>query len=123
MRLKAIQELGIKEVPVIKASELTEDEQREFIIKDNVGFGEWDFDMLFEDYSKDELSEWGVDTPEDDVEEMTAKDDEFDPTIPVEIEPQVQYRASVEIDEFTSEPKILPTATTINNRITILNLN
>lgn len=84
MRLKAIQELGIKEVPVIKASELTEEEQREFIIKDNVGFGEWDFDMLFEDYSKDELSEWGVDTPEDDVEEMNAKDDEFDPTIPAD---------------------------------------
>ena len=44
---------------------------------------------------------------------------QFDPTIPVEIEPQVQYRALVQIHEFTSEPKILPIATTINNRITI----
>lgn len=44
---------------------------------------------------------------------------QFDPTIPVEIEPQVQYRATVEIHEFIADPKILPVATTINNRITI----
>ena len=43
MRLKACKEAGIKEVPVIKASNLTEEEQRQFIIKDNVGFGEWDW--------------------------------------------------------------------------------
>lgn len=41
MRLKACQEAGLKEVPVIKAEDLTSDQQREFIIKDNVGFGEW----------------------------------------------------------------------------------
>jgi len=51
--------------------------------------------------------------------EQDGSAQQFDPTIPVEIEPQVQYRALVLIHEFTSEPKILPTATTINNRITI----
>ena len=46
MRLKACKEAGLTEVPIIKASELTEDEQKEFIIKDNVGYGEWDYEIL-----------------------------------------------------------------------------
>lgn len=48
MRLKACKEAGLKEVPIIKASDLTEEQQREFIIKDNVGFGEWDWEQLKE---------------------------------------------------------------------------
>lgn len=48
-------------VPVIKASELTDAEQREFIIKDNVGFGEWDMDILANDWDSDDLVDWGVD--------------------------------------------------------------
>jgi ParB-like chromosome segregation protein Spo0J len=55
MRLKACKEAGLKEVPIIKASDLTEEQQREFIIKDNVGFGEWDWEQL---------KEWGLDVPE-----------------------------------------------------------
>lgn len=47
--------------PVIKASELTEAEQREFIIKDNVGFGEWDMDMLANEWDTEELTDWGLD--------------------------------------------------------------
>ena len=46
MRLKACKEAGLKEVHIIKASNLTEEQQREFIVKDNVGFGEWDWDLL-----------------------------------------------------------------------------
>ena len=46
MRLKACKEAGMKTVPIIRASELSEEQQREFIIKDNVGFGEWDWDDL-----------------------------------------------------------------------------
>ena len=56
MRLKACKEAGLKEVPVIKASELTEEQQKEFIIKDNVGFGDWDWDA-------EELTDWGLDVP------------------------------------------------------------
>ena len=44
MRLRACQEAGLKEVHIIQADKLTEKQQREFIIKDNVGFGEWDWD-------------------------------------------------------------------------------
>ena len=46
MRLKACTEAGLKEVYILKADELTEQQQREFIVKDNVGFGEWDWDIL-----------------------------------------------------------------------------
>ena len=60
MRLKACKEAGLTEVPVIKASDFTEEQQREFIIKDNVGFGEWDWSMLKDDWDVDELTDWGL---------------------------------------------------------------
>ena len=61
MRLKACKEAGMKEVYIIKASELTAKQQREFIIKDNVGFGEWDWDMLANEWDNELLNEWGLD--------------------------------------------------------------
>lgn len=67
MRLKALQHLGYTDIPetwVRKASELTEDEQRQFIIKDNVGYGEWDWEMLANEWNSKELIDWGLDVPE-----------------------------------------------------------
>ena len=64
MRLKACQEAGLKEIPVIKASNLTEEQQREFIIKDNVGFGEWDWDMMANEWDAELLNEWGLNVPQ-----------------------------------------------------------
>ena len=61
MRLKACKEAGLKKVPIIKASDLTEDEQRQFIIKDNVGFGEWDWDMIANEWDAEQVAEWGLD--------------------------------------------------------------
>ena len=63
MRLRAIQEIGLKEVPIIKAENLTEEQQREFLIKDNVGFGEWDWDALANDWDYKELVDWALDVP------------------------------------------------------------
>jgi hypothetical protein len=63
MRLKACKEAGLKEVYIIKASNLSEAQQSEFIIKDNVGFGEWDWDMIANEYDEQELKEWGLDLP------------------------------------------------------------
>lgn len=60
MRLRACQEAGLKEVYIIKADQLTEKQQREFIIKDNVGFGEWDWDELANTWDSEELNEWGL---------------------------------------------------------------
>ena len=64
MRLKALQQLGFKEIPdewIKRADELTEDEKNEFIIKDNIGFGEHDWDILANDWDSDKLVEWGLD--------------------------------------------------------------
>ena len=63
MRLKACKAAGLKEVPIIKASNLTEQQQKEFIIKDNVGFGEWDFEDLANNWEAGDLVEWGLDLP------------------------------------------------------------
>lgn len=63
MRLKACKEAGLKEVPIIKASDLTEDEQRQFIIKDNVSGGEWDWEMLANEWDSEQLEDWGLDVP------------------------------------------------------------
>lgn len=82
MRLKACKEAGLKEVPIIKASQLTEEQQREFIIKDNLGYGEWDIEMLKEKWDVDKLNEWGldidVDNDEDKVEEEIVFSNELD---------------------------------------------
>jgi len=68
MRWKAAKEAGMKAVPVIKASELTEDQQREFIIKDNVGFGEWDWEDLANNWETEKLEDWGLDIPGFDID-------------------------------------------------------
>ena len=78
MRLKALQHLGFKEVQkdwIKKASELTEEEKKEFIIKDNVGFGEWDWVDLGVNWDADKLDEWGLELPEDwETEEVQEKE-------------------------------------------------
>jgi hypothetical protein len=61
MRLKACKEAGLKKVPIIKADDLTPEQQREFIIKDNVGFGDWDFELLRLEWDGTELEDWGLD--------------------------------------------------------------
>jgi ParB-like chromosome segregation protein Spo0J len=63
MRLKACKEAGLKEIPIIIADNLTEEQQREFLIKDNVSGGEWDWALL-QDWDSQQLSEWGLDVPQ-----------------------------------------------------------
>jgi DNA modification methylase len=75
MRLKACKEAGYKVVPIIKASDLTDDQQREFIIKDNVGYGEWDWDDLTNNWEALKLEEWGLDIPDFKVEPEATEDD------------------------------------------------
>lgn len=63
MRFKACKEAGLKEVPVIIADNLTEEQQREFLIKDNTSGGEWDFEMLANEWDVDLLDDWGLEVP------------------------------------------------------------
>jgi ParB-like chromosome segregation protein Spo0J len=63
MRLKAAKELGIKELPVIVADEWTEEQKAQFLIKDNVNFGEWNHEELANEWDAIQLQEWGLDLP------------------------------------------------------------
>ena len=87
MRLKACIEAGLTDVPVKQANELTEEQKKEFIIKDNVGFGEWDWDDLANNWDVEALTDWGLDIPNwsagHDINSMTDEDidieEEFNP--------------------------------------------
>jgi ParB-like chromosome segregation protein Spo0J len=63
MRFKACKEAGLKEVPIIVANNLTEEQQREFLIKDNTSGGDWDFDLLANEWDSEQLEDWGLDIP------------------------------------------------------------
>jgi len=80
MRLKACKEIGLKEIPIIVADEWTEEQKNEFLIKDNVGFGEWDWDSLANEWDVEKLDDWGLDLPVDlsVQEELEAEEDDFD---------------------------------------------
>ena len=74
MRLKACIEVGLKEVFIVKAEDLTEQQKDEFIVKDNVGFGEWDWDILANEWDTDKLQDWGLSLPIDIEEIKETKD-------------------------------------------------
>jgi ParB-like chromosome segregation protein Spo0J len=74
MRLKACKEIGLKEIPIIIADEWTEEQKNEFLIKDNVGFGEWDWDSLANEWDAEKLEDWGLDIPIFKDDETELKD-------------------------------------------------
>ena len=85
MRLKACQAAGLKEVPVVIADALTEAQQAEFVIKDNVSFGEWEWDTLANEWDTGDLTAWGLDVPPVDVEVTVGLTDPDDvPDAPAE---------------------------------------
>ena len=74
MRLKASKDVGLKEVWIEVAEGLTEEQKKEFIVKDNVGFGEWEWDMLANEWDSIELAEWGLDVWENEDDKQTNGD-------------------------------------------------
>jgi DNA modification methylase len=81
MRHKACIEAGLKEVYIVQAKDLTEQQKDEFIVKDNVGFGEWDWDILANEWDTDKLTDWGLDLPLDvSVQELEAEEDDYEIT-------------------------------------------
>jgi DNA modification methylase len=82
MRLKACKEAGLKKVHIIKADDLTEEQQREFIVKDNVSGGEWNWEQLANEWDVEQLDAWGLDVPDFTAEEIEAEEDDFDATPP-----------------------------------------
>ena len=98
MRLKALQKAGIKEIPIDIAKGWSDKQKKEFIIKDNVSFGDWDWDVLANTWDIDSLENWGLDIPavyfDDDAEPEIDKDkfaDELDTYINNKIKQIVLY--------------------------------
>jgi hypothetical protein len=114
MRLKACKEAGLTEVPILKAEDLTENQQREFIIKDNVGYGEWDWEQLANEWDSEQLGEWGLVVPhfEPEVDYSILDDDLSDKinelsagvkkAIQIEFEPQ-DYDEAYDLVKFWRE--------------------
>ena len=75
MRLKACKSAGLFEVWIDKAIGWTEQQKREFIVKDNIGFGEWDWDILANDWDSSQVEEWGLDVWQDPIEEDDLPED------------------------------------------------
>ena len=78
MRLKACKEIGLKEIPIIVADEWNEEQKNEFLIKDNVGFGEWDWDSLANEWDAEKLDNWGLDIPNFNNVDYSEKNEEID---------------------------------------------
>jgi DNA modification methylase len=113
MRYKACKEAGLKEIPVI-VTDLTEEQQREFLIKDNTSGGEWDWDILANEWDTDQLEAWGLDLPIDfNTEVLEAEEDNFEvPADGIETdivlgdlfeigEHKLLCGSSIEIDEYS----------------------
>jgi len=119
MRLKACIEAGLKDVPVKQAKDLTEEQKKEFMVKDNVGFGEWDWDLLANEFDTEEIGEWGLDIPNfntqqldysildesDVIDQMNDMANSVRKAIQIEFEPE-HYEEAQELVKFWREQKL-----------------
>ncbi len=88
MRLKALKELGIKEVPTkILPTETSVEKLKAYTIKDNVSFGDHDWEVLANEWDTEQLEDWGLDVPDFEAEELEAVEDDYE--IPDEIETDI----------------------------------
>jgi len=93
MRLKASKDAGLKEVWIEVAEGLTEEQKKEFIVKDNVGFGEWEWDMLANEWDSSKLEDWGLDVWQnpDDIIDEAEEGEEIELPQALQIEPPKEY--------------------------------
>jgi DNA modification methylase len=82
MRLKAAKEIGLKELPIVLADDWTAEQKDQFLIKDNIGFGEWNFDELQADWDVEQLEAWGLEHDWETEQQLEAVEDDFDTTPP-----------------------------------------
>jgi hypothetical protein len=97
MRLKAMKEAGWKEVPV-EVVDWDEEKQKEFIIKDNVGFGEWDWEMIANEWDAEQVTDWGLDIPNfmelPSEDELIGEDKNKPPVMKITFESPEQLQAA-----------------------------
>jgi ParB-like chromosome segregation protein Spo0J len=104
MRLKASIDAGLKEIPVLIAENLTQEQENEFIIKDNSSFGEWDWDILANEWDTEKLSEWGIDLPllpvEPSFDELIGEDKNKPASMKITFSsPEELQKAEIDIQE------------------------
>jgi len=97
MRFKAAKEAGLKEIPILIANNITEEQEREFLIKDNTSGGDWDWDILANEWDADELNDWGLETPDTWGEVLEAEEDDY--TEPEQMQVDVVLGDLIEIGE------------------------
>ena len=100
MRLKACQEAGLQEVDILIAKGWTDEQKKEFIIKDNVGFGEWDWDILGNEWSELPLDKWGLDGVKYDWDELdyieeAEKKDVAEDKITINLGEDAKYKSKI----------------------------
>ncbi len=97
MRLKALSDIGAKEIPIILADEWSEEQRAQFLIKDNVGFGEWDWNTLANEWDAEQLEAWGLDLPPMDAIELEAEEDNYE--MPDELQTDIVLGDLIEIGQ------------------------
>ena len=103
MRLQALKDLNIKEVFCVQEKELSEKQKQQFIIKDNVGFGGWDFDMLANEWEIEDLEDWGVNVPSIKNTELLSGL-KYDPLYYVPKEnPNIELEDCVDLEKFNKK--------------------
>lgn len=111
MRYRACIEAGLTEVPIKIAKGLTEEQKKEFIIKDNVGFGEWEWDILGNEWDNSKIGEWGLDVwqPDDiDFEPKLTPNTEYSDVTQEEIEKQAKVLAEQMMKESRNVEVLCP---------------
>jgi hypothetical protein len=107
MRFRAICEAGIQEITIVRADQLNEDQKREFIVKDNVGYGEWDWDILANEWDTEKLVEWGLDIPKmtetERLSELKFQDIYYEP----ESKPTLKLSDCVDLEKYNIKLEVI----------------
>ena len=103
MRLKASKEAGLKEVWIEVAEGLTEEQKKEFIVKDNVGFGEWEWDILANEWDSIQLEEWGLDVWKNEDDKQNNDVNDISDNISEEYRVEIELNSEREQEQIYNE--------------------
>ena len=103
MRLKASKDAGLKEVWIEVAEGLTEEQKKEFIVKDNVGFGEWEWDILANEWDSVQLADWGLDVWQNEDDEQNNDVNDISNNISEEYRVEIELNSEREQEQVFNE--------------------
>ena len=103
MRLKASKDAGLKEVWIEVAEGLSEEQKKEFIVKDNVGFGEWEWDILANEWDSVQLAEWGLDVWQNEDDEQNNDVNDISDNISEEYRVEIELSSEREQEQVFNE--------------------